>query len=135
MSGALFLLFVVLAAIVVVVFSLSPLLFIPIAIMVLVGLVVGPLGELRHGQVTIGSLGQEQEDLVVASGEAVLRDEIRFQDACDRRVAQEVAAPRLQRRALETGSNLRAHAYSLLDCASAPGSIPEQALLGEGEQA
>jgi hypothetical protein len=56
MSGALFLLFVVLAAIVLVVFSLSPLLFIPIAIMVLVGLVVGPLGALiKSGQGTAPS--------------------------------------------------------------------------------
>jgi len=46
MSGALFLLFVVVAAIVVIVFALSPLLFIPIAIMVLVGVVVGPIGAL-----------------------------------------------------------------------------------------
>ena len=63
----------------------------------------GALGQRGHGQLPVGRLGQVQQDLVVARGDAVFGGELGVEQPQDRGVTLQIAAPSLERVSLEAG--------------------------------
>ncbi len=68
------------------------------------------LGQGRHRKLAVRGLGEVEQDLVVPSGDAVLGHELGVEPAHDRRVALQIAAPRLEGRALELSLSESVHA-------------------------